>query len=291
MNDFGGALKQTEEYEIAILGVPFDEKSCYLKGAAKGPQAIRGASTEEAINPWTELGVNLEEETTMVDLGDLDVSGDTSEIFSRIENKIIKILERRAVPIVLGGDHSISYPVVRGFSRVFKNLDILHFDAHPDLYEELYGDRFSHACPFARIMDESLAQNLVQVGIRAATGQQKDKALRHGVKIMWMKDLKEETSLEFFNPLYISFDMDVLDPAYAPGVSHHEPGGLSTRQAIDMIHALKATIVGLDVVELNPGRDKSQITAAAAVKIIKEVAGKIVFETSHQRKRTITKKV
>jgi agmatinase len=276
MTDFGGALKKSLEYDMAIIGIPFDEKSCYLKGASKGPRAIREASTGKAINPWTELGVNLEEETVLVDLGDIDVTGDFKDVFSRIEERIFEILEREAVPIVLGGDHSISLPVVRAFSRKFRPLDILHFDAHPDLYEELYGDRYSHACPFARIMEEGLAQNLVQVGVRTATGEQRAKASKYGVRIIEMKDFKENLTLDFSNPLYISFDMDALDPAYAPGVSHHESGGLSTRQAINVIHALNARIVGLDVVEVNPERDITGITTAAAVKIIKEVAGTII---------------
>lgn len=275
MTDFGGAVKQSEEYNIAIIGIPFDEKSCYLRGASKGPQAIRAASTGKAINPWTELGANLEEEIILRDLGDVDVSGDFLDVFSRVEEIILKILEKKAVPVVMGGDHSISYPVVKAFARKFKPLDILHFDAHPDLYEEMHGDRYSNACPFARIMEEGLAQNLVQVGIRAATGQQRAKASEHGVRMIEMKDIKGSLSLEFSNPLYISFDMDALDPAFAPGVAHHEAGGLSTRQAIDILHALDARIVGLDVVEVYPDRDVSGITAAAAVKIIKEVVGGI----------------
>lgn len=280
MTDFGGAIKQSKEYNIAIIGIAFDEKSCYLRGASKGPQAIRAASTGKAINPWTELGANLKEDIVLTDLGDIDVSGDFFDVFSRIEENILKILEKKAVPVVLGGDHSISYPVVKAFARKFKPLDILHFDAHPDLYEELYGDRYSHACPFARIMEEGLAQNLVQIGIRAATGEQRAKALKHRVRMIEMKDISENLSslsLEFSNPLYISFDMDALDPAFAPGVAHHEPGGLSTRQAIDILHALNARIAGLDVVEVNPERDASGITAAAAVKIIKEVVGKIII--------------
>ena len=277
MTDFGGALKKSLDYDIAIIGIPFDEKSCYLRGASKGPRAIREASTGKAINPWTELGVNLEEEAVLVDLEDIDVTGDFRDVFSRVEEKIFEILEKEAIPFVLGGDHSVSLPVVRAFSRKFRPLDILHFDAHPDMYEELYGDRYSHACPFARIMEEGLAQNLVQVGIRTATGQQREKASEHGVRMIEMKDIKDSLFLEFSNPLYVSFDMDALDPAFAPGVSHHEAGGLSTRQAIDILHALEARIVGLDVVEVNPERDASGITATAAVKIIKEVAGMIAI--------------
>lgn len=281
MSDFGGALKKSSKFDVALIGVPFDDKSCFLRGAAKGPEAIRAASTSKAINPWTELGVNLEEDLDMVDFGDVDATGDFRQVFSRIEEKVSAVLDKAAVPVVLGGDHSISYPVVKAFSKKFDNLDILHFDAHPDLYEELYGDRFSHACPFARIMEEGLAQNLVQIGIRAATGEQRERARRHGVRMIEMKDVPAGVALDFTNPVYISFDLDALDPAYAPGVSHHEPGGLTTRQAIEMIHQIEVPIVGLDVVELNPQRDPTGITAAAAVKIIMETVGKVA-----RRRRT-----
>lgn len=277
MSDFGGAIKESAKYDIAIIGVPYDGKSCYLRGASRGPEAIRAASTGKAINPWTELGVNLEEEVVMVDLGNMDVSGDFQTIASRIEKSILDILDKGARPVILGGDHSISYPLVKAFSRRFKPLDILHFDAHPDLYDELYGDRFSHACPFARIMEEGYAEKLIQVGIRAATGEQRQRALNHQIKMIEMKDIRGILRLDFSNPVYISFDMDSLDPAFAPGVSHHEPGGLTSRQVIDILHALQGDIVGMDVVELNPDRDPHGITAAAAVKIIKEVAGKVAL--------------
>jgi arginase len=283
MTDFGNAIKQTEDFDFAIFGIPFDEKSCYLKGASRGPQAIRAASSGEAINAWTESGVDLEVETNIVDLGDIDVSGSFWDVFSRAEEQVRKILEKEAVPIALGGDHSLTYPIVKAFAQKYNPLDILHFDAHPDLYDELYGDRYSHACPFARIIEEGYVANLVQVGIRAATGQQREMARKHGVRMIEMKDFDQAMALDFSNPLYISFDMDALDPAFAPGVSHHEAGGLSSRQAINILHALKGLIVGLDVVEVNPDRDAVGITAAAAVKIIMEVIGKIV---ASRRKKT-----
>lgn len=285
MTDFGGAIKKSQKYDLAVIGVPFDEKSCFLRGAAGGPAAIRAASTGKALNPYTELGLNLEEETIMVDLGDVDTSGDVDKTFSRIEAAVLEILKKKAKPIILGGDHSITYPAFKALAKQYPALDILHFDAHPDLYEDLYGDRYSHACPFARIMEEGLAKGLVQVGIRAATQDQRARALRHGVRMIEMKDIKDGLALRFSRPLYISFDLDALDPAYAPGVSHHEPGGLSTRQALDIIHSLDAKIVGLDVVELNATRDLSGITAAAAVKIIKEVAGMMVKGGRPSRKK------
>jgi arginase len=279
MTDFGGALKPLAEhpdYRLAVLGVPFDEKSSYLRGAAAGPAAIRNVSTGKCYCPCTELGVDLEEETVMVDLGDVDMSGDPDKTFALTEKAVAGILAKGAVPFVLGGDHSITYPVVKAFARKGGLLDVLHFDAHPDLYEDLYGDRLSHACPFARILEDGLAANIVQVGVRAMTSAQRAKARKHGVRMIEMRDIREPIRLEFANPVYISFDLDALDPAYAPGVSHHEPGGLTTRQAIQVIQDLKAKIVGLDVVELNPTRDVSGITAAAAFKILKEVAGRIV---------------
>jgi len=279
MSDFGGAVKPLSEnpdYRIAILGVPFDEKSSYLRGAAGGPAAIRAVSTGKCYCGWTELGVNLEEDTVMVDVGDVDTSGDMDKSFAQTEKAVAAILDKGAVPIVLGGDHSITYPVLKAFARRFKPLDVLHFDAHPDLYDDLYGDRLSHACPFARILEDGLAASVVQVGVRAVTVAHRAKALKHGVRMIEMKDIRDPLHLRFANPVYISFDMDALDPAFAPGVSHHEPGGLSTRQAVQVIQALKGSIVGLDVVELNPARDPAAITAAAAFKIVKETAGRIV---------------
>lgn len=279
MSDFGGALKPIDEnpdYRIAVLGVPFDEKSSYLRGAAGGPAAIRRASTGKCYNEYTELGVDLSTETVLVDLGDVDTSGDMDKTFALTEKAVERILGKGAVPILLGGDHSITYPVIKAFSRKYSALDILHFDAHPDLYQDLYGDRLSHACPFARILEDGLAANLVQVGIRTWNPDHRELAAKHGVRMIEMKDFPQALSLEFKNPLYISFDLDALDPAFAPGVSHHEPGGLTTRQAVQIIQGLKASIVGLDIVELNAARDASGITAAAAFKILKETAGKII---------------
>jgi agmatinase len=279
MSDFGGAAKppaENPDYTIAILGVPFDEKSSYLRGAAGGPAAIRSASTGKCYCAYTELGVNLEEDTVLVDLGDVDTSGDPDKSFALIEKGVAAILAKGAAPIVLGGDHSITYPVLKAFARAFKPLDILHFDAHPDLYEDLYGDRLSHACPFARILEDGLAAGVVQVGVRAITAAHRAKALKAGVRMVEMKDIQDPLHLRFANPVYISFDLDALDPAFAPGVAHREPGGLSTRQALQVIQALKGRIVGLDIVELNPSRDPAGITAAAAFKILKETAGRIV---------------
>ncbi|MDD8026707.1 MAG: agmatinase [Acidobacteriota bacterium] len=279
MSDFGGALKLLSEhpdYGLAILGVPFDEKASYLRGQAAGPAAIRAVSTGKCYNPETELGVNLERDAVLVDLGDVDTSGDVDKSFGLIRKGVAAILAKGAKPIVLGGDHSITYPVLQAFAGRYPKLDVLHFDAHPDLYEDLYGDRLSHACPFARVLEDGLAASLVQVGLRTATEEHRALAARHGVRWVEMKDFRDGLELAFDHPLYISFDLDALDPAFAPGVSHQEPGGLSTRQALRVLQSIRAEIVGLDIVELNPSRDVSGITAAAAFKILQEVAGRMV---------------
>ena len=275
MTDFGGAIRQSTDYDIALLGIPYDVKSSYMKGTAGGPFAIRHASTGLMTNEFAESGLSLELDTAVVDLGDVDCSGDYDRVSSRIQEAVRAILAKNAAPISMGGDHSVTYPLVKALAERYRPLDILHFDAHPDLYDELYDDPHSHACSFARIMEEGLAQNLVQVGIRAASRPQRENAAKYGVRWVEMKDVRDSLVFEFRNPLYISFDMDALDPAFAPGVSHLESGGLTSRQAITFIQTVKARVIGADVVELNPLRDPLAITAAAAVKVIKEVAGKI----------------
>ena len=276
MTDFGGAIQSRDDYDLALLGIPFDGKSSFRQGPSLGPQAIREASTSSAMNAWTELCINLETDAVVADLGDVDVSGDYSEITERIQDSVLNILNKNAVPLIMGGDHSITYPVIKGVGQKYKKLDILHFDAHPDLYDELYGDPYSHACPFTRILEQGLAANLVQIGIRAGTGSHWEKAEKYGIKVWSMRDLRELPILEFKNPLYISFDVDALDPAFAPGVSHCEPGGLTTREALHIIQNVKAEIIGMDVVEVNPLFDHAGRTASAAVKIMMEVAGLVV---------------
>jgi agmatinase len=173
----------------------------------------------------------------------------------------------------LGGDHSVTYPVLRAINRAsYPRPTILHIDAHADLYDEFEGDRYSHACPFARIMEEGLASRLVQVGIRTLTPHLRAQADRFGVEIIDMRAWASGERPVIDGPVYVSVDLDGLDPAFAPGVSHREPGGLSTREVLGMIQALTTPIVGADVVEYNPQRDVSGLTATVAAKIVKELA-------------------
>jgi arginase len=144
------------------------------------------------------------------------------------------------------------------------------------LYDEFEGSRTSHACPFARIMEERLAVRLVQVGIRTLNRHQREQAEKFGVEIVQMAELLAYGRLGAQGPAYVSFDMDVLDPAFAPGVSHREPGGMSVREAIAHLHAIEGMIVGADIVEYNPVQDVAGITATVVGKILKETLGKMI---------------
>jgi len=257
-----------------LLGIPFDANSSYLGGTAGAPSKIREAIGCNASNLWTELGVDLGTAGAFSDAGDLEL-GD-ADAFTTIERRVGAVLETGGRPVSLGGDHSITYPIVKAVSRRYPELAVVHFDAHPDLYDDFEGNRLSHACPFARIMEERLAKPLVQVGIRTMNRHQREQATRFGVEVIEMRSLPAYERLKIRGPVYLSFDMDVLDPAFAPGVSHREPGGMSVREAIAHLHAIEGTIVGADIVEYNPVQDISAITATTAAKMLKEILGKMI---------------
>ena len=256
-----------------LLGIPFDAHSSYLRGSAGAPALIREAFHCDASNSSTESGLELGSES-LLDAGDVKLAGGNA--FDRIEAAVGDLLDKQQRPVCLGGDHSITYPIVRAFGQHFSDLTIVHFDAHPDLYDEFDGNRLSHACPFARIMEAGLAKRLIQLGIRTMNSHQREQAKRFGVEVVEMRDLPAFDKLKQSGSIYISFDVDVLDPAFAPGISHREPGGMSVREAISHLHAITGKIVGADIVEYNPKQDVSQLTATVCAKILKEIIGKML---------------
>jgi agmatinase len=260
----------------ALLGIPFDANSSYLRGAAGAPAAIRAAFHSSAGNYWTESGVDLGANDAFEDVGDVQLGSDA---FGDIEKAVGDVVDRELRPVCLGGDHSITFPILRAVGKRVPGLTIIHFDAHPDLYDELDGNRMSHACPFARIMEEGLAKKLIQIGIRTATGHQREQAKRFGVEMIEMRELPAFAKMKVPGPVYISFDVDVLDPAFAPGISHREPGGMSVRDAIAHLSAMDGNIVGADLVEFNPVQDVSDITARVAAKVLKEILGNMILQT------------
>ena len=259
--------QKTKNTTIALKGIPFDANSSFLRGASKGPDAIRKALLSRSANLSTESTLDLGTSNQIIDAGDIQVK----DFFPDIVEGTREILFQDLKPIILGGDHSITYPVIKAFSENFPDLTILHLDAHGDLYDDFEGNKFSHASPFARIMEEGLVKRLIQVGVRTLTQHQKRQADRFGVEIIEMKDFHVKSLPELASPLYLSLDMDVLDPAFAPGISHYEPGGMSTRDVISILQSIQPVLVGADIVELNPDRDNNEMTAMAAAKFLKEI--------------------
>ena len=274
METWNNFLSGKTTAQIGILDIAYDENSSYLRGSASAPPLIRQAFLSPSSNLWTETGIDLGAPGILIDAGMLQPEPGM-DMDTEIETAASRVLDQDLSLISLGGDHAVTYPLVCALAGHFPDLNILHFDAHPDLYDEFEGNRRSHACPFARIMENGLAKRLVQVGIRGMNGHQRKQAERFGVEVIEMQDFRDDLVLHFDKPVYISFDMDCLDPAFAPGVSHWEPGGLSTRQALRLIQALDAPLVAADIVEFNP-QVEAQITARVAAKVLKELAGKML---------------
>ena len=260
-----------------LIGLPYDGSSSFLRGAAEAPPLIRAALHSPHWNSWTEPGRDLA--GTLSDGGDLVLSPG-SESVTEIERGITELLAGGARPVALGGDHSVTYPIARALQQRHAALTILHIDAHPDLYDEFEGDRLSHACPFARIMEERLARRLVQVGIRTMNDHQRRQAARFGVEVIDMASWVSGRRPVLEGEVYFSIDIDGIDPAFAPGVSHREPGGLSVRDVITLIQQTGGTLVGADIVEYNPKADLSGITATVAAKLVKEVAGRMLDDAA-----------
>ncbi len=256
--------------KINIQGIQYDAKSSYQQGPRLAPPLIREALHCGSMNLFAENGVSVENKN-IDDQGDFEITD-----YMDVEEITKTHLESGAKVFTIGGDHSITYPIIKAHHDRYPKLDILHIDAHADLYDDFEGDKHSHACPFARIMESGLAARLVQVGIRTLNPHQAEQAEKFKVEVHQMKNLNLKSIPKFKNPLYISLDMDGFDPAFAPGVSHHEPGGLSSRQVIDLIQNINTEVVGADIVEYNPNRDFQKMTAFLAAKMMKEIIGKMM---------------
>ena len=261
---------------ISLLGVPLDANSSHLFGASAGPAAIRASLHSGSHNSVSEATVEVL--SLLDDVGDVAIAneaGSTADA-DAITAAIAAELDRGHPTISLGGDHSITFPILRAFGDRHEPLTVVHIDAHPDLYDDLDGNPFSHASPFARALEAGCMSSLIQLGIRTATPHQRQQAERWGVTMVSARELAGFDLTTIAGPIYLSVDLDGLDPSVAPGVSHHEPGGLTFREVLDIIDALPGPIVGADIVELNPSRDLVDMTAMVAAKLVKEIAAAIL---------------
>ena len=262
---------------VKVLGVPYDVHSSYLRGPALAPPAVRAALTNGSANWCTEDGRDLDpaKGAEWTDLGDLALPDDVHEATATIREAAAEAIADGSKLLSIGGDHLVAWPLVQAVTERHDHLTIVHFDAHPDLYDELDGDRYSHACPFARIMEEGKVTRLVQMGIRTMTPHQRAQAERFDVEVHEARYVDARVPA-LTGPVYVSIDIDVLDPAFAPGMSHFEPGGWSTRQllaALAQIRGQGVDVVGADLVEINPDRDVNGLTAMVGAKLFRELLG------------------
>ena len=274
---------------VGLIGFSEDRNSSHASGAKDAPEKIRQALHNPATNTWSELGCDVH--SNIFSYGDVSAAEPTqASMIEAVQPAITNMMKKKQyVPLILGGDHSISTATCAVVAAVVGPLKIVHFDAHPDLYHNFEDNRYSHASPMARLCeDNNTCKGLTSIGVRCFNGHQRQQAAKFGVNLIEARDfpgrgsdIREQLS-QWILPtdnVYITFDMDVLDPSCAPGVSHPEPGGLTTRQAVDAIHCIPGRIVGADIVEYNPSRDIQNLTATTAAKILKEIAGKIMTQS------------
>jgi arginase len=272
---WGGAATGEGKPDTVILGVPYDAMSTNRRGAAQGPGAIRRASSSRSINPCTEEGHSLCEVTRLADRGDLAVPDDPAQMAEAVYKAAAEIIAEGATPVVIGGDHSITPSVVQAVAEKHGKIDILYMDAHPDLYESYEGNPYSHGSTGYRIAKTVGFGKFLQVGVRMPAKGHMEKAAELGIRVITAYHLVAPEDLRFENPVYLSLDLDCLDPAFAPAVGNPVPGGLSTRELLDVLKSISGRSVGADVVELVPPYDVSDVTAAAAARFVMEIAGLI----------------
>ncbi len=286
---FNSVTESINFANLGVLGLPWDASSSFRKGAAEGPKHIRHATSGQLYNSFAETGRNLKDSWQIFDLGDaliesLDAEGAKNLVLSTLHRYHRNVMRF----FFLGGDHLSTYFAFTALKKLQDlRMGLIYIDAHPDLYEQYEGNRYSHACVVKRIIDETNIEpeTIIQVGIRSPTPEQVDYANSVGIKTITTKDIAQngpQTAAEtvksfipkYLDGVYLSIDLDVLDPAYAPGVGNPEPAGLTTRELIEFLHGLQGIkIHSFDIVELCPKFDPSGISALAAAKLIKEILG------------------
>lgn len=286
-DNFFGLMHSTAKRVLVVIGLPWDATSSYRRGAAAGPDAIRRAASGRLYNRFTEQGLDLAALWKVCDHGNVKETSDISKLKKSLASAISLHDHSDHSTLFLGGDHFISYPCFSLMAQECKrHLSLLYFDAHPDLYESYEGSLYSHATTVSRILEgKNLSSGTVcYVGIRASTEEQNERIRTLGLTSYTTKDVYRRgcdaiassiKSTLLDQPVYLSVDLDCLDPAFAPGVGNPQPGGLNTRQIIEVLHGIDGLdIVAADIVEYSPRFDsKARTTAFTSAILIKEIMG------------------
>ncbi|MBK7005983.1 MAG: arginase family protein [Burkholderiales bacterium] len=260
---------------IISFGLPTYKNSSHLRSSLDAPAVLAATVHRDEANPFTELGVDFGAKNAFEYLGDLAL--ETEDDFEIIRTVSKAVFLSGKSPIFIGGDHSVTYPIIAGLHDAIGPVTLLHFDAHPDLYDDFQDNPLSHASPFARIMELGLVRGFGNMGF-ALQFASSSEVKRFGVHCNEMRNRKQWSMPAIEGPVYITIDLDAPDPAFAPGVSHYEPGGMSVRDILDIVHSLRVPIIGADIVELNPSRDRQNMTAIAGGKLLSEVGGMMLMQ-------------
>jgi len=278
-NVFGGVQKPFEKAKYVVFGVPFDVTSTYRTGARFGPNAIREASLNiETFSFRT--GVDLED-LLIHDLGDLHVSTSPKKTVGMLTHVVADVLSAGKMPVAVGGEHTITLGVLKGLGSIAKKTAIVSFDAHLDLRREFQGLTLSHTTFMRLINGEVKPAKIFEVGTRAVCREELDYAKKAGIEFITSLQLRREgpektiqnlkEKLAPYDSVYLSVDMDILDPAFAPAVQNPETGGIDTNTLIDVLCALcDKRVIGFDVLEIAPVYDQG-ISAVAAARIMFEM--------------------
>jgi agmatinase len=277
-------ITRPEELEVALIGVPFDGGTTYRPGPRFGPRHVRAQSA--IIRPWNpELHVNPFAKHRTADFGDLSVNPlSIEDTFRRIERGIAPLLEAEVRCVCVGGDHSISLPILRAVAKKHGPVSLIQFDAHNDLWDEYFGSKYSHGTPFRRAFEEGLLEDggVLQVGLRGQVYGEDDFdfAREHKVRMVTAEEFHKKgmaavrSHLRAFRrkQVYVTLDIDAVDPAFAPGTGTPQVGGLTSVQILELVRALRGlNIVGCDLVEVSPPYDTGEITSLLAANLLFEL--------------------
>jgi len=269
---FLSANASWDESRTVILGCPYDGTASFRPGARFGPAEIRKASWGiETYSP--SLGRDLGE-LKIHDMGDLELPlGEKRGSILMIRETVRKILSGKKFPVLLGGDHLITLPVVEEVLRIYPSLQLVQIDAHADLREDYLGDTLSHSTVMKRVVDRLGGNRLFQIGIRSGIKEEFELAKRmKSIVSMDPGSLKSMVKRLGNKPIYLSLDLDVIDPALLPGVGTPEPGGLTFQEFLLLLREIQSLhVIGFDLVELTPDYDPTRISSVTASVILREL--------------------
>jgi agmatinase len=274
---FATASAKQNTTPLVFAGLPDDSQSSFRRGSVHGPQRIRSAYDGNCYNATTESGVDLT--STVADLGDLPSKSSWELTARSYQEFAARLFQSGKTPFFAGGDHAVTVPIIAALAELGEPVHIIQIDAHPDLYLNYEGSRSSHACTIARALEMSHVASVTQLGIRTMNTSQMPQFERYRDRIHMLgaRDLTgalpELSHILNGAPVYMTIDLDGLDPAFAPGVSHPVPGGLTPRQVLNFVQKAPWKLVGMDVVEVNPDLDVNDQTAILAARLLHESMG------------------